>query len=95
MKNRQRTPARTHVGPLGSVTTNTDGTVNITIDPAKLHEHVVAQHERVLSDVRSARAAGMFPAGMLDELERVAKQELAKIKALPVPSQPSHFKITK
>lgn len=81
---------KTHQGPIGSVTQNPDGTIDLTIDPQKLHNTVVQQHENVLAGIKAAKAsglgAGMFPAGMLDELEKFAEAELVKTKARPVPT---------
>ena len=76
-------PTGTHATALGSVTHNGDGTMDITIDPVKLDAHVLAQHERVLADVKAAKASGMFPAGMLAELETIAQTELDKVKQRP------------
>jgi hypothetical protein len=78
----------TRQGPLGPVTENTDGTVDLTIDPQKFHDYALKQHERVLGDIRAAKASGMFPVGMMDELEKHAVDAHEKLKARP--PQPGH-----
>lgn len=70
----------THQGPLGPVTNNPDGTIDFTIEPQKFHEYALKQHERVIADIRAAKASGLFPGPLLDELEKHALDAHEKLK---------------
>ncbi len=74
--------------PYGSVTHNADGTHDITLDPVKVNAVVIMQHEKVLNDVKAARAAGGMglPDAMLAELEAHAQVMLDKVRASLLPT---------
>jgi hypothetical protein len=79
---------------LGTVTENADGTLDVTIDSDKLHEHCMAQAQGVLADLDAAEKSGMFPKALLDGLRKAGQQQVKRMEAAHAALPKSTAKLT-